>query len=94
MSTHPRPETNGHARRHRNGAGKVVATPSVDSPAPAQPLGREEAVANTRAVVEVLDAVSQVKTVAEAAVAALNSVRSAFGWATDRSGSWIGPRRR
>jgi methyl-accepting chemotaxis protein len=80
MSTHPRPETNGHSRRTRNGAGKAVA-PSVVATAPAAPvLGRDEAVANTRAVVEVLDAVSKVKTVTEAAVAALNSVRSAFGW--------------
>jgi methyl-accepting chemotaxis protein len=76
MSTHPRPETNGHSRRRpANGAGKTVAPPSV-----AAPLGRDEAVANTRAVVAVLDAVSRVTTVSDAAVAALNSVRAAFGW--------------
>src|SRR5688572_30842456 len=71
MSTAPlRHPTNGHARRRAGGA----------NGAPAGATALDEANANTRAVIDVLQATGQVKTVAEAGVAALNAVRAAFGW--------------
>lgn len=74
MSTAPlRHQTNGHARRP-NGAKGAAPGPAVLA------LARDEANANTRAVIDVLQVTGQAKTAAEAAVAALNAVRAAFGW--------------
>ena len=81
MSSSPRrPTTSRLARRRGKAVGKVATARATPVAAKDLREARDEAVASTRAVIAVLDALGRVQTVTEAAVAALNSVRAAFGW--------------